>query len=137
VAGEHAIPELDRKGLRSFAFTTGGIVAILFGLFFPWVLERPWPRWPWIVVAVLVVLAIAAPMALRPVYRTWMRLGLLMSKVTTPLILGIVFYGVVSPVGLFRRALGRSSIPRSFDKALQTYRVPSANNPATKLERPF
>ena len=36
----HSIPELDRKGLREFGLVTGGIVAVLFGLFFPWLLER-------------------------------------------------------------------------------------------------
>ena len=45
MAGDmHSIPELDSKGYRNFALTTGGIVACLFGLFFPWLLERPLPR---------------------------------------------------------------------------------------------
>jgi hypothetical protein len=39
----HVIPELDRKGLRDFGLVTGSIVAVLFGLFFPWLLERAWP----------------------------------------------------------------------------------------------
>ena len=49
----HVIPELDRKGLRDFGLSTGGIVAALFGIFFPWLLERPWPLWPWIVLGLL------------------------------------------------------------------------------------
>jgi hypothetical protein len=39
----HTIPALDRNGLRRFGITTGGIIAALFGLFFPWLLERPIP----------------------------------------------------------------------------------------------
>lgn len=42
----HEIPELDRKGLRQFGLVTGGIVAGLFGLLFPWLLERALPLWP-------------------------------------------------------------------------------------------
>ena len=41
----HPIPQLDRKGLREFGLVTGVIVIVLFGLFFPWVLERAWPAW--------------------------------------------------------------------------------------------
>ena len=46
--GTHTIPELDRTGLREFGIVTGGIVAVLFGLLFPWLLERSFPLWPWV-----------------------------------------------------------------------------------------
>ena len=41
---EHTIPELDKKGLREFGLVTGGIVAGLFGLFFPWIFDRAFPE---------------------------------------------------------------------------------------------
>lgn len=132
----HAIPELDRKGLREFGLTTGGIVAVLFGLLFPWLLERPSPRWPWVIFAVLAVWGLAAPLTLRPVYRGWMRFGLLMSRVTTPLIMGIVFYLVVTPMAVVRRLAGKDSLARRFDKS-PSYRVPSRKAPIKNLEKPF
>lgn len=134
---EHPIPEPDRKGLRDFAFVTGSIVAVLFGLLFPWLLERPWPRWPWVVFGVLGAFGLIAPLALRPVYHLWMRLGLLLNKVTTPLILGAVFYIVISPVGLLRRFGRNDSMARSFDGQAPSYRVPSQQKPRENLERPF
>ncbi|MEO7386235.1 MAG: sxtJ, partial [Gammaproteobacteria bacterium] len=79
------IPELDQKGLREFALVTGGIVAGLFGLFFPWILERPIPRWPWVILGVLAVLGLLAPLAVRPIYKGWMQFGLFMSRITTPI----------------------------------------------------
>ncbi len=133
----HVIPELDRKGLREFGLVTGGIVAALFGVFFPWVLERSWPLWPWIVFAVLGSLALLAPLALKPVYKVWMRFGLLASRVTTPLILGIVFFFVISPVGLVRRLKRRDALRRWFDERAVSYRIPSVRNPIKNFERPF
>jgi len=133
---EHEIRELDRKGLREFALTTGAIVAVLFGLFFPWLLERPIPRWPWVITGVLVVWGLAAPSSLRPVYRGWMKFGLLMSKVTTPLIMGIVFFLVVTPMGFIRRIAGKDSLARQFDGS-ESYRVPSHKAPIRNLEKPF
>ncbi len=65
----HGIPELDRKGLREFGLVTGTIVAVLFGLFFPWLLERAFPLWPWVVFGVLGAWALVAPLSLRPLYR--------------------------------------------------------------------
>lgn len=133
---EHEIKELDAKGLREFALTTGGIVAVLFGLFFPWLLERPSPRWPWVITAVLVAWGLAAPRSLQPVYRGWMKFGLLMSKVTTPIIMGAVFFLVVTPMGVVRRLSGRDSLGRRFD-ASASYRVPSRKPPIRNLEKPF
>ena len=52
---QDTIPELDRKGLRQFGIVTGGILAGLFGLFFPWLLEHSYPYWPWIVGGLLVL----------------------------------------------------------------------------------
>ena len=133
----HTIPELDRNGLRSFGLTTGAIVAVLFGLFFPWLLERDWPIWPWIVAGPLWGLAIAWPTGLRLVYRAWMRFGLLASRITTPLVLGIVFYLAITPLALIQRIRGRDELRRQFDTSSKSYRVPSEKAPTDRLEKPF
>jgi hypothetical protein len=132
----HQIPELDAKGLREFAFVTGGIVAVLFGLLLPWLFEAGLPIWPWIVFAVLGAWGLALPVTLRPVYRVWMRFGLLMSRITTPLILGLVFFVIVTPVGLVRRMFGSDPMRRDLDGA-DTYRIPSKKAPIEYLRRPF
>jgi hypothetical protein len=139
MAGDtHTIPELDRKGLRDFGLTTGGIVAVLFGLFFPWLLEiGSFPIWPWIVFAVLGSWGLIAPMSLNPVYKIWMRFGLMMSKVMTPLVLGIVFYLMFAPMGFLMRIFGKDSMERKFDDSAPSYRVASRKAPAKNLEKPF
>jgi hypothetical protein len=133
---DHDIKDLDAKGLREFALTTGAIVAVLFGLFFPWLLERPIPRWPWVIAGVLVVWGLAAPATLKPVYRGWMRFGLLLSKVTTPLIMGAVFFLVITPMGLWRRMAKKDPLARAFEPG-GSYRVPSHKAPIRNLEKPF
>jgi len=133
---EHEIPELDRKGLREFGLVTGTIVAVLFGLFFPWFLERPIPRWPWVIFGVLVVLGLAAPMALNPIYKTWMRFGLIMSKIMTPLVMGILFYVVITPIGFLLKLLSKDMLHRTFDDT-DSYRVQSKKAPAENLEKPY
>jgi len=137
MSSDHKIPELDRKGLREFGLTTGGIVGVLFGLFFPWILERPIPRWPWVIFGVLALLALAAPLALRPIYQGWMRFGLLMSKITTPIIMGVVFYLVITPMGLVMRLLGKDYMARRLHQKVESYRIKSLATPPKRLEKPF
>ena len=132
----HKIPELDRAGLREFALVTGSVIAGLFGLFLPWVFGLAWPIWPWILAAILVIVGLAAPMALRPVYKVWMQFGLHLSKITTPIIMALVFFLVVTPTGLIRRLLAKDPMARKFDDG-ESYRVPSKKTPAKNMERPF
>ena len=137
MTSEHKIPELDRKGLREFGLVTGGIIAGLFGLIFPWLIERPIPRWPWVIFGVLAALALAAPLALKPVYHWWMRFGLLMSRITTPLIMGIVFYLVITPMALVMRLVGKDPMARQLREQSRSYRIESTATPPKRLEKPF
>ena len=135
VAGQ--IPEVDRKGLREFGLLFGAIIAALFGLLLPWLFDHGLPWWPWAVGGVFALWALAAPGTLRPVYVAWMTFGLVMSRITTPILMGIVFYGVVTPMAAFRRVGGRDILKRRWDGEVETYRTKSEKSPAENLKRPF
>jgi hypothetical protein len=133
----HAIPELDRKGLREFGLTTGGILAVLFGLLFPWLLSRPYPLWPWIIAGVLVGWALAAPATLRAFYRLWMRLALLLNRITTPVVMAAVYFLVITPLAFIMRIAGRDPMARRFDTSAKSYRIPIKKRSKEHMERPF
>lgn len=133
----HSIPELDRQGLRKFGITTGLIVAGLFGIFFPWLLEVGFVRWPWILCSILVVMGLLTPMALNPVYKVWMKFGLMMSRFTTPLIMGLVFFLVITPIAIIIKVMGKDAMKRKLAEDVSTYRIESTKNARERLERPY
>lgn len=133
----YEIPELDSKGLRHFGLLTGGIVLGLFGIVLPWIFGFDYPIWPWILSAVLGCWACAAPRSLQPVYRGWMRIGMVLNRITTPIILGAVFYLVITPTSFIMRLLRRDAMARRFDDDAPTYRIPSKKRPKQSLEKPF
>jgi hypothetical protein len=137
MADAHAIPEPDRKGLRDFGLVTGAIFAGLFGVLFPWLRGHATPWWPWVIAAVLIGMALVVPDWLRLVYRWWMKLGLLLGKITTPIILGIVFVVAILPTALILKLRGRDPMARRFDAAASTYRVESRQPDKQGMERPF
>jgi len=142
MSGMHAIPELDRKGYREFALTTGAIVAVLFGVFFPWLFDKDIftqdRLWPWVLCAVLVVWGLVAPLTLRPVYKIWMKFGLFMGTyIMTPLIMSVVFYGLFMPFGLVMRLFGKDAMARKLDSSAKTYRIEATPPPTKNLEKPF
>ena len=131
------IQKLDARELRSFGLSTGAIVAVLFGALIPWIWGLKYPVWPWVILAVLGFWAMIMPKSLRPVYRLWMRIGLLISKLTTPIILGIVFFLVIVPVGLVLRIFSRDPLNRKFDSDVGTYRIEKDSQSAEALEKPY
>ena len=60
--------------------------------------------------AVTALLAVVRPGVLHLPNRGWMGLGLLLNKVTSPIILGLVFFLVITPVGLALRLAGRDEL---------------------------
>jgi hypothetical protein len=131
------IPILDRKDLRKFGLVTGAIIVGLFALFFPWLLDTAMPVWPWILAGLLWAPALLIPQALQPVYRTWMKIGHAIGWVNSRIVLGLIFYLLVLPMGMIMRLFGRDPMARKLDDSMHSYRVMSVRAPREQLERPF
>jgi len=134
---KHDIPKLDAAGMRRFGLTTGAIVAALFGLGFPWLLDRPLPPWPFVLGAVLALWALVHPRSLEPVYLAWMKLGLLLNRITTPIILGTLFFLVFTPIASVMRLFGRDPMHRKRYPGAESYRHPSRDRPQRHMEKPY
>ncbi|MCB1864057.1 MAG: hypothetical protein KDG50_01390 [Chromatiales bacterium] len=125
------------KELRSFGLIMGGIIAALFGLLIPWLFDHAWPLWPWIVAGAFALVALAYPPALAPVYRGWMAFGRIAGAINTRIILAILFYGMLLPIGFVLRLFGRDPMFRRYDPRAETYRVASRRRERNHPERPF
>jgi hypothetical protein len=66
------------------------------------------------------LLSVAGPVIptfLGPVERAWMQLAHLISKVTTPIVMGVMYLVVLTPVGLLRRAFGGNPLVHTAQNA--------------------
>lgn len=131
------IPELDKKGLRSFGIVTATIVVLLFGFLLPWLLNKNLPQWPWFIAMPLFVVAAIAPALLSPVYKLWMKIGHVLGGVNTRIILGIVFYLVIFPIGLVLRLFGKELISKRWDSSAKSYRISKNPRKRDHVERIF
>lgn len=131
------IPDLDRKGLREFGLLMAAVIVVLFGAVLPWLFDAGWPRWPWILAVLFVLPALLSPELLRPVYRGWMRVGLFLNRIMTPLILSIVFYLVFTPMAIILKLLGKDAMRRDLDPTAETYRIDNRDTKLGDMERPF
>jgi hypothetical protein len=65
----------------------------------------------------LMASGILAPTKLGPVQRLWMGLAHAISRITTPVFMGAVFYLVMTPIGLMRRTVSANSLRHRADKS--------------------
>jgi hypothetical protein len=95
------------------------------------------PRWWGLLVAVpLAILAIARPRMLRPLNVAWTGLGLMLNRITSPVILALVFYLAVVPTGLLMRAFGHDPLRRQRMPGAASYWLPRPSA-ETSMSRQF
>ena len=70
-------------------------------------MARWWSLWT---AAALALVTVVAPRALALPNRLWLRFGLLLNRIISPVALAILFYLVVTPVGALMRALGKDNL---------------------------
>ena len=131
------IQELDNKELREFGLISGLIVLVVFGFILPIVRHHALSVWPYIIAGILCIWAIVAPGTLSYVYHIWMRIGLVLGWIQTRIILGVIFYFIVFPMGLISRLFARNPVLRGFEPNLSTYRQKSQIRTRESMEKPF
>ena len=119
---------------RRFAFTVGAAFLVLAGI----ALWRDHP----LLVRVFAVLGgllglagVVVPGRLGGVHRAWMGLAHLISKVTTPVFMGLVYYVAILPIGLVMQALGRNPIRHR--PVNGSYWMPRGDQPRGQLKDQF
>ncbi len=104
---------------RSF----GGVFTAFFALVGAYSLWRGGTVYAWAfgLAGVTAVVTIARPEWLAPLNRLWMKFGELLHGIVSPVVLGLVFYGVFTPVAFVMRMAGRDTMKRKFEPTAPTY----------------
>lgn len=102
----------SKAELRKFGITVGTVLGLLGGLF----LWRGRDYYPWLFTGSAVILSggLLRPALLKPLHKVWMTLALILGLVMTRVILCVLFYLVVSPLGLLLRLLGKDYLNLKF-----------------------
>lgn len=77
--------------------------------------------WALAAAAAFLVAALARPGMLAPLNRAWSGFGMLLSRVTNPVVLGILFFGAMVPTGLLMRLFRRRPLALEIDREARSY----------------
>jgi hypothetical protein len=111
-----------RSELRKFGITIGIVLGLLGG-FLLW-RGKVYYSIFFIISTLFIVLGLTLPVLLKPIQKIWMILAVLMGWFMTRIILIILFYLIVTSIGLLARLFGKDFLNTKFDSNVLSYWIP-------------
>ena len=122
----------SRREMKVFS----ALFVIFFGMVAYWVYAGSGSSnaagWTFGIAAVVGIAGFFLPDLMRYVYVVWMAAVLPIGWVVSHVLLAVVFYLVVTPIGLIMRLCGRDPMHRRFDKTAATYWIPRTEQPKSE-----
>ena len=125
--------QIDIGSNRSF-----GIVFFIFFLIIslcPIINGENFRIWALLISFIFLILGLVNSKILTPLNKLWSKFGILLGKIISPLIMGIIFFFVVTPIGLLMRLFKKDLLNLKFNKR-QTYWI-EKNEPKSKMNKQF
>ncbi len=91
--------------------------------------------WSLLISIIFLILGLINSKILTPLNKIWFKFGLLLGKIISPIIMGIIFFCVVTPIGLFMRLLKKDILNLKFSN-LNTYWI-KKEGPKSKMRNQF
>ena len=122
---------------RKFGLTIGGV----FALIAIWKAVT-WSSWSFLwggLAAAFVISALAQPALLAPLNGLWLKFGLLLHRIVSPMIMAILFFATIVPVGLLMRAVGKDPLRLKIEKDATSYWLPRSDDrqPTASMRQQF
>ncbi|MCU0332473.1 MAG: SxtJ family membrane protein [Ignavibacteriaceae bacterium] len=108
-----------KKDLRKFGLTVGTVLAVLGSLLFYF--EKPSAIYFAVIGGLLILFGVLFPQLLKPLNRIWMSLAIILGFIMSRVILTILFYLVLTPIGILAKLVGKKFMTLKYDKSAETY----------------
>ncbi len=114
----------EKKDLRKFGFTVGTVIVLIPALL--WLLSKSVYINTGIIIffllgLFLIISAVVIPAILKYPHKYWMALALVLGFIMSRIIVTLLFYLAVTPIGLLARLTGKKFIEPDFDKKSESY----------------
>ena len=91
--------------------------------------------WSAVISLIFLILGLLNSNTLTPLNKIWFKFGIFLSKIISPLIMGIIFFFVVTPIGIIMRIFGKDVLNLKYNEK-QSYWI-EKNDPKSKMKNQF
>ena len=107
--------EIELPSNRNFGFFFTFVFAVAAAYFYN-AENIIWTRAFFLVALIFLLITMMKSDALLPLNKLWMRFGLLLSMIVGPILLGLIFFGLFTPIALLMRLIGRDELKLKFSQ---------------------
>ena len=125
------------KELKDFGLIMAGMLILMFGLVLPWLFSYSTPYWPFVAAFGFAVVALLKPLLLGPVNRVWLKISDFLGWVNTRLVMGVIFFLLIVPIGLIMRLFNKDPLNNEWSAVAKSYRIITKVRDKDHLEKPF
>ena len=111
------------------------IVFLIIGLW-PILNDESIRLWSIIISLIFLILGLLKSKILTPLNKLWSKLGIFLGIVVAPIVMALVFFLVVTPIGIFMRLMGKDLLNLKYNKNKDTYWI-SRDKDTTTMKRQF
>mgnify|MGYP001560997802 FL=1 len=110
------------------------IVFLIVGLF-PLINDQEMKVWSLLVSLIFLILGLINSTILTPLNKIWFKFGILLGKIVSPIIMGMIFFLVVTPIGILMKILKKDLLNLKYNND-QSYWI-EKNEPKSKMKNQF
>ena len=104
--------------------------------FWPLMHSEPIRIWAIFVSLLFLILGLTDSKTLTPLNKLWFKFGIILGNVVSPIVMGLIFFLVVTPIGLFMKIIGKDFLNLKYDNKKKTYWI-KRDKPTGSMRRQF
>ena len=122
----------EKSSIRSF----GILFSIVFIIITFWPILNGNKPYYWLLLpsSIFLILGILKSKILIPLNKIWIKFGYLLGAIIAPIVMGIIFFLIVTPIGFIMRIFGKDFLSLKFKKELNTYWLKRKNVKSMKKQ---
>ena len=116
----------------------GLVFFIVFLIVSTWPLtnEEPVRIWSAIISLAFLILGLMNSKLLTPLNKLWFKFGMILGAIVAPVVMGVVFFLVITPTGFFMKIIGKDLLKKRYDKKKETYWI-KRDKPVGTMKKQF
>ena len=120
--------DISTKKLREFGFTLSLFFPLIIGFLIPFLYRHNFKEWTLWISLFFLSFSLLKPQFLHLPYLLWIKLGYILGFVNSKIIFGIIFYFVVTPIGIISRIFNYDPLKIKLNKKIDTYKILNNKN---------
>ena len=97
--------------------------------------ENPLRVWSIFVAIIFLILGLMNSKLLTPLNKLWFKFGLFLGSIISPIVMGIIFFLVITPTGFVMKIIGKDLLNKKYDKKKKSYWISRSKTKSTMKQQ--